>query len=145
MPTLQNCLEFLPTQPGIFPIESICKLDTRLYPFFTRMPAYSQINEDVIAPYHPPASDPNLRRIATQTEGIKYLTSTSTITSVLSHIYYAISNYKSPHFNHLTQAYDKEPMKFMVSQRKPNTVFIRKILEKKNGEKLYGVDSDAGF
>lgn len=114
-------------------------------PFFTRMPAYSQINEEVIAPYFPPASDTNLFRLAKKTKDIKYLTSTSTITSVLSHVYYAMSNYKSPHFNELTQAFDREPMKFMVSQRKPNTVFLRAIGKGEDGNKLYGVDSDAGF
>lgn len=41
--------------------------------------------------------------------------STSTITSMLNHIYYAISNYKSPHFSGLSEAYDHEPMKFMLS------------------------------
>jgi len=41
--------------------------------------------------------------------------STSTITSVMNHLYYAISNYKSPHFNGLTVSYDIEPMKFMLS------------------------------
>lgn len=51
--------------------------------------------------------------------------STSTITSMMNHIYYALSNYKSPHFNGLTESYDHEPMKFMLSQRKPNTIFLR--------------------
>jgi hypothetical protein len=32
----------------------------------------------------------------------KYMMSTSTITSLMNHVYYAMSNYKSPHFNGLT-------------------------------------------
>jgi hypothetical protein len=32
--------------------------------------------------------------------------STSTITSVINHMYYALSNFKSPHFNGLTESYD---------------------------------------
>lgn len=143
LPSLQNSLDILPKCPGIFPIESICQLDKRLKPFFSRMPAYSQINEAVIAPYFPPSTDKNLARLA-EKAGAKYLTSTSTITSVLSHVYYSLSNYKSPHFNELTQAYDKEPMKFMVSQRKPNTVFLRRIATV-GGRKLYGINSDGGF
>eukprot|EP00354_Favella_ehrenbergii_P006016 CAMPEP_0170478460 /NCGR_PEP_ID=MMETSP0123-20130129/19470_1 /TAXON_ID=182087 /ORGANISM="Favella ehrenbergii, Strain Fehren 1" /LENGTH=399 /DNA_ID=CAMNT_0010750711 /DNA_START=255 /DNA_END=1453 /DNA_ORIENTATION=- len=51
--------------------------------------------------------------------------STSTITSLLSHLYYMIANFKSPHFSGLSKAYDNEPLKFMISQRKPNTVFLR--------------------
>ena len=61
----------------------------------------------------------------------------------MSHIYYAMSNYKSPHFNGLTQSYDSEPMKYMVSQRKPNTVFLRQI--RKDGKSVYAVDGDSGF
>jgi hypothetical protein len=73
----------------------------------------------------------------------KYMMSTSTITALMSHIYYAMSNYKSPHFNGLTQSYDSEPMKYMVSQRKPNTVFLRQI--RKDGKSVYAVDGDSGF
>lgn len=68
--------------------------------------------------------------------------STSTVSSVLSHIYYCLSNFKSPHFNNLSEAYDREPLKFMVSQRKPNTVFLTKIDKQR---RIYSVDGDSGF
>ena len=70
--------------------------------------------------------------------------STSTITSLLSHLYYMIANFKSPHFSGLSKAYDSEPLKFMVSQRKPNTVFLRQ-LQTEDRRELYAIDSDAGF
>ena len=70
--------------------------------------------------------------------------STSTVTSTLSHIYYSVANYKSPHFNNLTETFDHEPMKFMLSQRKPNTIFLRQVTGP-NGKKLYAVDNDSGF
>ena len=68
--------------------------------------------------------------------------STSTVSSVLSHIYYAIANHKSPHFNNFSEAYDREPLKFMISQRKPNTIFLTQVDRDK---KLYSVDGDSGF
>ena len=68
--------------------------------------------------------------------------STSTVSSVLSHIYYAIANHKSPHFNNLSEAYDREALKFMISQRKPNTLFLT---QRDQGQKLYSLDGDAGF
>lgn len=68
--------------------------------------------------------------------------STSTITSVMAHLYFAMSNYKSPHFTNLSPPYDTEPLKFMVTQRKPNTVFLRMI---DSQSKLYAVDGDKGF
>ena len=143
VPELKNHLDILPRCPGIFPTESIAQFDKkRLLPFFTRLPQYSQINEACISPYFPPGSDKNLMRIAL-THQAKYMMSTSTITSIMNHLYYAISNYKSPHFNGLTVSYDQEPMKFMLSQRKPNTIFLRQLSQ--NGKKVFAVDSDSGF
>ena len=72
----------------------------------------------------------------------KYMMSTSTVSSILSHIYYSIANHKSPHFNNFSEAYDREPLKFMISQRKPNTIFLTQV-DKAN--KLYSVDGDSGF
>jgi hypothetical protein len=115
IPTLKNYLDILPKNPGIFPTESISQFDKKkLHPFFTRLPQYSQINEQCIGAFYPPGSDTNLTRIAMK-HNSKYMMSTSTVTSLMNHIYYAISNYKSPHFNGLTQSYDSEPMKYMVS------------------------------
>jgi len=68
--------------------------------------------------------------------------STSTVSSVLSHIYYAIANHKSPHFNNLSESYDREALKFMISQRKPNTIFLTQVDRSK---KLYSIDGDSGF
>ena len=66
--------------------------------------------------------------------------STSTITSLMTHCYYTMSNFKSPHFVGLSEPYDNEPLKFMVSQRKPSTVFLNKV---KPG--VFSVDGDSGF
>ena len=71
--------------------------------------------------------------------------STSTITSLLSHLFFAISNYKSPNFSELSKAYDTEPMKYMLSQRKPNTIFLRQVDTGSSDHELYAIDSDAGF
>ena len=68
--------------------------------------------------------------------------STSTISSALSHFYYCLSNFKSPHFDGLTYSYDAEPLKYMLSQRKPNTVFMR-MVDARRG--VYSIDNDSGF
>lgn len=115
IPRLQNHLEILTRCPGIYPTESIVQFNKqKLAPFFGQLPQYSQINESLIAPYFTPGSDVNLKRIATKHKS-KYLMSTSTITAMLNHIYYAISNFKSPHFSGLSESYDHEPLKFMLS------------------------------
>ena len=144
IPRLANHLDFLPKHPGCYPLESIAQFDKpRLLPFFSRLPQHSQINEECITPYYPPGEDLNLQRLAVQND-CHFSMSTSTCTGILSHIYYAMSNFKSPHFNNLTESYDQEPMKFMISQRKPTSVFLRRI-KTKDGRKLFAVDGDKGF
>jgi len=34
-------------------------------------------------------------------------------------------------------------MKFMLSQRKPNTIFLRQV--QRNGKSVFAIDSDSGF
>lgn len=54
VPNLENKLDIIIKQPGIYPTSEIVKLDPKLFTFFNRLPAYSQINEDCISPYYPP-------------------------------------------------------------------------------------------
>jgi len=124
IPTLKNGLDVILKHPGIYPTETINKYtEGRCGSFFTKLPQYSQINKATISPYFPPGRDTKLIDMAKEGK-CKYIMSTSTISSFLSHIYYAASNFKSPHFYNLSEIYDREPLKFMVSQRKPNTVYL---------------------
>jgi len=106
-----------------------------------KLPQYSQIDDSCIPPYYPPSQDKRLLQIAEKHKS-RFVMSTSTITSILAHMYFAISKYKSPHFNNLSHTYDKEPLKFMISQRKPNSIFL-KMIDPKN--RTYAIDSDSGF
>ncbi|CAI2386460.1 unnamed protein product [Moneuplotes crassus] len=142
IPQLANNLEKVMDYKGIFPVESVNEINQgRLGDYFLRLPQYSQIDESCIPPYYPPSQDKQLLKIAEE-HGSRFVMSTSTITSVLAHMYFMISNFKSPHFANLSYAYDKEPLKFMISQRKPNSIFLKMIDPEK---KIYAIDSDSGF
>ena len=55
IPTLSNGLDLILKNPGIFPVESINHYNSgKLGDFFTRLPQYSQINEECISPYYSP-------------------------------------------------------------------------------------------
>lgn len=84
---MKNNIDIVLKKPGIYPTSEIVKLNPQNYTFFNRLPTYSQINEDCIPPYYPPGFDKNLRRLASL-HSCKYMMSTSTVSSVLSHIYY---------------------------------------------------------
>ena len=56
IPTLENGLEIVLENPGVFPVETINVLNKgRLGNFYTRLPQYSQIDESCIPPYSPPS------------------------------------------------------------------------------------------
>ena len=55
IPKLENGLDVILKNPGIYPVETINHYNkNRLGTFFTRLPQYSQINESCISPYYPP-------------------------------------------------------------------------------------------
>jgi len=70
--------------------------------------------------------------------------STSSITGIMSHVYWLVSNFKNPHFNNLSYHYDYQPQKFMISQRKPDSIYLRKIDNEQNID-IYAIDADQGF
>ncbi len=46
---------------------------------------------------------------------MKYLMSTSTVSSVIIQIFYLFCGFKNPDFNGISNAYDNEPKKYMIS------------------------------
>jgi len=55
IPYLGNNLDILIKNPGIYRTESINQLNQgKIDTFYTRLPQYSEINEDAIAPYFKP-------------------------------------------------------------------------------------------
>lgn len=88
IPKLANNLDKILNIKGIIPVESVNRLNQgKLGNFYMRLPQYSEIDESCIPPYHPPSQDPKLLEMAYQNE-TKYLMSTSTITSIMAHVYY---------------------------------------------------------
>lgn len=66
--------------------------------------------------------------------------STSTITSIISHIYYLFSNFRVPVYDNIRPDLVQITRNYMISSRKPVTAIISK---KPNG--LITYDSDSKF
>lgn len=109
--------------------------------FLRRIPQSEEIDHSRIPGYKTPANDPLLLKFARETK-TKYIMSTSTISSAIIQMYFMFSNFRSPDFDHLSDDYELQPRKFMVSQRKPSTCFIKPI-DKKEG--IYALESDNGI
>lgn len=141
VPQLAHNLDHVVQTPGIYSIEEISKLQPDGGTFLRKIPNVEDVSFDEIPPYIPPSQDKLLLKFAQESK-IKYVMSTSTISSVLSQIYFLFSSFKNPLFDNVFEEYENEPRKYMISQRKPITNFLRK-LDEKSG--IYALDGDPGL
>lgn len=141
IPKLAHNLDVILRKPGVYPIESLIPLQADGGHFLKNIVSPDDVDVDRIPPYIPPSQDSLLMKFAKESK-IKYVMSTSTISSVLCQMYYLFGLFRNPNFNNISESYLNEPRKFMISQRKPITNFLRKV-DKENG--IYALDSDSGL
>jgi len=141
VPQLAHNLDHVVQTPGIYTIDEISKLQPDAGQYLRKIPNSEDVNFDEIPPYIPPSQDKLLLKFAQESK-IKYVMSTSTISSVLSQIYFLFSSFKNPLFENVFEEFENEPRRFMISQRKPVTNFLRK-LDEKHG--IYALDGDPGL
>jgi hypothetical protein len=140
VPTLAHNLDIIVNKPGIYPMEEIAKLQPDSGAFLKKVYSPQEVDLSKVPPFTPPSRDSLLLKFAQESK-IRYVMSTSTISSVLSQIYYLLSSFRNPSFENISEDYQSEPKKFMISQRKPITTFLRKIDKENN---IYALDSDPG-
>lgn len=141
IPKLAHNLDVILRKPGVYPIESVIPLQKDGGHFLRNIYQPDDIDLSRVPPYIPPSQDELLMKFARESK-IRYVMSTSTISSVLSQLYYLFSFFRSPNFGNISESYMNEPKKFMISQRKPITNYLRKI-DAENG--IYALDSDSGL
>ena len=141
VPKLTHNLDCVVQKPGIYTMNEIGKLQPDGGKYLKTIPNSDDVNFDRIPAYIPPSQDKLLLRFAQESK-IKFVMSTSTISNVLSQIYFLFSSFKNPLFENVFEDYENEPKKYMISQRKPATNFLRK-LDQKND--IYAFDSDPGI
>lgn len=138
-PTLLNDLMVVVHNPGIYKIESIKSLNNTNLEFLENLPEPHEINYEKFESFISADKDKNLGEIAKK-NNLKYVSSTSGIGSLLNHLFFKLTNFKTPHFYNLSEAYEKEPLKFMLFQRKPTSIFL-----KKHPENYYSISGDKSF
>lgn len=139
-PNLDLDLEQVVKNKGIFPIKSFKKLyKNDELKYYENLPQPEEIEFDNFAPYMKPSSDHNLKKMM-KTGNFKFSSSTSGISGTLTHFFYKLTNFKSPHFYNLSDSFKGEPMKFMMYQRKPSLMVLTK-----NEDGNYSIDSSKLF
>lgn len=136
-PTLKHGLDRLVRTDGIYTIDTIAK------------DVGSDFLRNIAAPapeilarfpeYTPPSRDKNLLAAA-KANKVRYVTGSSSITEELMHIYFLLSNFKTPDLTGMGKNYDAKWMMYMSAYRKPTTFMLRKL-----AQGLYAVDGDSGL
>lgn len=90
-----------------------------------RIPKASEVDTTQYPPYLLPSQDHKSINTALKYK-MKYLMSTSTITSVISHIYYLFSNFRVPVYDNIRPDLVQITRNYMISARKPVTAIITK-------------------
>lgn len=84
----------------------------------------AEFNFEALQNFTPPFQDAMLRRVAKE-ENIKYFSSTSSITGVLQHFHYLLSQWRQPTLSMLSKGFQETSTNFTPSQKAPASVFVR--------------------
>ncbi|KAJ3046269.1 hypothetical protein HDV00_000082 [Rhizophlyctis rosea] len=97
----------------------------------------SDFNFNALPPYITATEDAYLHRLTKQ-HGCTYFASTSSITSILSRIYLAVSNYKDVNTEGFSKEFEMEPSQLTAIHREPTVINVRCM------DGVYGIDYDKG-
>eukprot|EP00359_Climacostomum_virens_P004745 CAMPEP_0204908364 /NCGR_PEP_ID=MMETSP1397-20131031/7317_1 /ASSEMBLY_ACC=CAM_ASM_000891 /TAXON_ID=49980 /ORGANISM="Climacostomum Climacostomum virens, Strain Stock W-24" /LENGTH=535 /DNA_ID=CAMNT_0052077849 /DNA_START=513 /DNA_END=2120 /DNA_ORIENTATION=+ len=137
-PKLKHNLDKVLRADGIFPSEGINKLNGN--DFISKI---CDVTQDVMArfgTYKPPSQDVGLQKASSEVN-CKFIASSSTLTEALSHIWYSLSNFRSPDLLGLGRQFDARHMNYMSAYRKPVMLMLRRV----PGTNNYAVDADHGM
>ncbi len=139
-PTLDLDLSEVVRNPGIYPLKLLKKIykHDELH-YYENLPTPEMVEFENFEKYMKPSEDPNLKKMM-KSGNFKFSSSTSGISTTLSHFFYKLTNFKSPHFYNLSDSFKEEPLKFMMYQRKPSMIVLRR---NENGH--YSIDKNSIF
>lgn len=138
VPQLGHGLQKVLNHPGVHPVlHPGPNPEPNLSPWLARVHHPSQVDFDAIPPFVTTSRDPNLHRMAVES-GCPIKGSTSSVTSLLSQIYFHFSNGKGVNLSGLSDDFSKMPNTFTRSASSPVTVVAR------YRDGTYGIDSDSG-
>eukprot|EP00826_Nyctotherus_ovalis_P059068 TRINITY_DN8182_c0_g2_i8.p1 TRINITY_DN8182_c0_g2~~TRINITY_DN8182_c0_g2_i8.p1 ORF type:complete len:588 (-),score=151.59 TRINITY_DN8182_c0_g2_i8:53-1816(-) len=142
IPRLCNGLERVAKSHGLINRDCLSSVvKSNVTDFYKSLPTPEEIDNEMIGEYIPPSKDKLLFSIAEKC-GAQYMLSTSTVTSLLAHIDYLITNFRSPLFSQLSHEYVDEPLKYIISARKPSTGYATVVNAM---PRVIAIDSDSGF
>ncbi|KAK2809749.1 hypothetical protein FQN50_003594 [Emmonsiellopsis sp. PD_5] len=138
VPGLSYGLERVLFNPGVYQLQD---LRTGVYNFDPYLGSIMPVHEfdfTALNDYITSSRDETLHDLAIKL-GKKYIGSSSSMTSVLSHFHYLLSSWRTPNTSMLSQGFPQPAKNFTKLTRSPAVVFLRY----KNG--VYAIDADKEF
>lgn len=94
-----------------------------------------------LTPYVTSSQDNELAQIV-QREGKRYSGSTSSMTGLLSHAYFAISAWKQPQLKNFTEPFQSLPGGFSYGAKLPSSIVLRRFIDEDTSAPRYAIDAD---
>jgi hypothetical protein len=135
VPKLAYGLERVLFNPGVYQLQDSRSKVYNFDPYLQNIMPVAEFDFDALKDYVTSSKDTSLERIAKET-GKKYVGSTSSMTSVLSHFHYLLSQWREIKTDMLSEGFPAELKSFTNLQRAPAAVFLKW----QNG--TYAIDAD---
>ncbi|KAJ2594613.1 hypothetical protein GGF39_004145, partial [Coemansia sp. RSA 1721] len=138
VPRLEHGLERVLFSPGVHCLEDPHSGVYNFDPYIRNITQPEEFDYDKLTPYITSSKDESLMNYARKCKK-QFVGSTSSMTHVLSHIYFAISAGKRPDFSSLSMAFAYMPTQFTRGMRYPASIALR------YHDGVYGIDADKSF
>ncbi|BFZ59433.1 hypothetical protein YB2330_000442 [Saitoella coloradoensis] len=139
VPSLAHGLDRVLFNPGVFHLRDPRTKVYNFDPYLEDIVPISKIDLDAIQGFVPPSKDTVLDTLA-RTRKKKYLGSTSSLTGVLAHFHFLLSNMRPPNMSALSRdTHDAGSMNYSTALTAPHSIY----LHWKDG--AYAIDADKYF
>ncbi|KAE8349492.1 mitochondrial protein Pet127-domain-containing protein [Aspergillus coremiiformis] len=138
VPRLSFGLERVLFNPGVYHLRDPRSRVYNFDPYLGQIMPVTEFDFDALKDYITSSKDNTLRDIARK-EGKKYIGSSSSMTSVLSHFHYLLSTWRGVDIRTLSQGFPDKLRSFTRLLRSPSAMFLRY----QNG--VYAIDADKEF
>ncbi|CAE6410012.1 Putative mitochondrial translation system component PET127 [Rhizoctonia solani AG-1 IB] len=124
IPTLKHGLDRVLFNPGVHWLQDPHSRVYNFPPGLQTMPAFTSFAYDRINTFITSSKDTELTDLAKRHKK-KYVGSTSSVSMILAHIYFLISNWRDLNLDTLSGAFVRMPKDFSAGQKMPYTFFMR--------------------
>ncbi|ORX73734.1 Pet127-domain-containing protein [Linderina pennispora] len=138
VPKLAHGLERVLFSPGVHCLQDPHSHVYNFDPYIRNITQPAEFDYDKLTPYITSSKDQTLMQYARDRKK-QFVGSTSSMTHVLSHLYFIVSAWKQPDVSCMSMAFNDMPSRYTRSMRYPASISLR------YHDGVYGIDADKSF